>query len=188
MNNLKKRRLEQIRAVVKWLLTFLTASAAYILLTAVPVSFPLPLLFLPMTVAVASKEEPFNAGLWGCICGLMTDSAFGKLFGFNAIIFTFAAVLISLLFQYILRQNILNIAMLNFVLIPLQASLDFLFFYGIWGRGDAGNIWVHIYMPQMLLTFLLSVPVYLLTAAIFKRFGPIEENYIEEKSDDIVRE
>ena len=119
MNNLKKRRIEQIRTVIKWLLMFLTASAAYILMTAVPVSFPLPLLFLPMAVAVASKEEPFNAGLWGCVCGLMTDSALDKLFGFNAVIFTFAAVLISLLFQYILRQNILNIAMLNFILIPL---------------------------------------------------------------------
>ncbi len=188
MNNLKKRRLEQIRTVIKWLLSFLTASAAYILLTAVPVSFPLPMLFLPMTVAVASKDEPFNAGLWGCICGLMTDSAFGKLFGFNAVIFTFAAVLISLLFQYILRQNILNIAMLNTVLIPLQAGLDFLFFYGIWGRSDSGDIWLHIYLPQMLFTLLTAVPVYLLFAFIFKRFGPIEENYIEEKSDDIVRE
>lgn len=188
MNNQKKKQLESARNVIKWVLAVLLAGSFYIYMTTGQHSIPLPLIYIPMTVAVASKTEPFTAGIWGFFCGMMTDSAFDKLFGFNAIIFAVAAVLISLMFMYILRQNIMNILLLNAVFIPIQAGLDFLFFYGIWNYPDEGRIWLHIFMPQMLMTLVWTIPVYLIIRWIFKRFGPIEETYIEEKSEDIVRE
>lgn len=188
MNIELKKKKEQRNYIVRHTLFVLLMAFCYIFVSSVNTGGTLPLLLIPCAVCYAVREAPFDSVLYGCVCGLLLDSASGTLTGFNALILMWSSLMISLLFHYILRRHILNFLWLDLAVIVIQAMLHYLFFYRLWEFDLSGMVFRKIFIPEMIWTNILGVVLYWLTGIVSRGFGTVTEHYIEEKSEDIVRE
>ncbi|MGN0665578.1 MAG: hypothetical protein ACI4KF_03525 [Huintestinicola sp.] len=188
MNIELKKKKERRNAVVRWLFYYLIMAFSYIFISTVHTGLPLPLLLIPAAVCVSMREQPFDSGLYGCICGLLLDSAQGTLVGFNAIILMWCCVMVSLLFGYLLRQHFLNFLILDLAVTAVQSGLHYLFFYMLWQYDQSGGIYSRIFLPEFIFTNLAGVLMFIVTGMLARAFGTVTEHYIEEKSENIVRE
>lgn len=94
----------------------------------------------------------------------------------------------SLLFHFFARRHILNIVLLNAAAILIQGVIHYFFYYAIWEYDPSGKIFTREFLPVMIYTEIAVLPFYYAVRFLVKHLGLIDENYIEEKSDDIVRE
>lgn len=188
MNIELKEKKERTNYIVRQTLYVLIMAFSYVLISTVKSGAPLPVLLIPCAVCYAVREEPFDSVLFGCVCGLLLDSASGTLTGFNAIILMWSSLMISLLFHYILRRHILNFLWLDMTVILMQSLLHYLFFYYIWEYDLSGKVFAEIFFPELIYTNISGAVLYWLTGLTAKGFGTVTEHYIEEKSEDIVRE
>lgn len=188
MNIELKKKKERRNCVIRQLIYILLMILSYILISTLQTGASLPLLLIPLAICYASRESPFNSALFGCACGLLLDSAMGKLMGFNAIIIMWASVFTALLFHYILRRHIVNFLLLDLAASAVESLLNYLFFYWIWSYDKSGLVLGRVFIPELIYTNLSGVILYWLTGIIARCFGTVTEHYIEERSDDIVRE
>lgn len=174
--------------IIKWTLYVLMALVALLIMTVQKKTTATALLLIPVALCITMKERhEIVSSLVGMVCGFMLDAACGKLFGFNAFLLMVMCMFSSLLFLYLMRQNIVNILIINTTAVIVQGLLDYFFFYGMWGNADNDFIFVHFYLPSMIFTVIAGPVVYILVHLINRKFGPREEYFLEEKSEDIVR-
>lgn len=188
MNNQVKRKREKWNKIIRWCLYFLVISIAYVFMSVTNSRIPDPILLIPIALCISMRETPFLSALTGCVCGLMTDSAMGTIVGFHGILLMWFCVLTSLLFIFIMRQHILNIILITTASTVILALLNYLFSYAIWGYDSNGKIFLEIFLPSILFTVISTAVIYYIIKFIAAKFGAINENFIEEKSDSIVRE
>ena len=161
---------------------------SYIYMTTAPLTLRTPLFVIPIVMCVAMYEEPFDSAIIGCVAGLLLDTAQGTLIGFSGIAMLWCCLGTSLLFHFFMRRHIVNIVMLNAAASLGQGILHYFFFYAIWEYDNGGQIFLDRFLPVMIYTAIAVIPFFFVIRFLVKRFGIIVENYIEEKSDDIVRE
>ena len=188
MNIELKKKKERRNYIVRHMLLILLMSFCYVFVSSVNTGGTLPLLLIPCAVCYAVREAPFDSVLYGCMCGLLLDSASGTLTGFNALILMWSCLMISLLFHYVLRRHILNFLWLDLAVIVIQSMLHYLFFYCLWEFDPSGLVFRRIFIPEIIWTNIWGIVLYWLTGIISRGFGTVTEHYIEEKSEDIVRE
>ena len=141
-----------------------------------------PLFVIPAAMCIAMFEEPFDSALMGCAAGLLLDTAQGTLIGLSGIIMMWCCLSASLLFHFFMRRHILNIIALNAAAVIVQGTIHYFFYYAIW-EYDTGE-----FLPVMIYTSIAAIPFFFIVRFLSRHFGLIDESYIEEKSDDIVRE
>ena len=188
MNIELKKKKERRNYIIRHTLFILLMAFCYVFVSSVNTGGTLPLLLIPCAVCYAVREAPFDSVLYGCVCGLFLDSASGTLTGFNALILMWSCLMISLLFHYVLRRHILNFLWLDLAFIVIQSMLHYLFFYCLWEFDPSGLVFRKIFIPEMIWTNIWGVVLYWLMGIITRGFGTVTEHYIEEKSEDIVRE
>ena len=184
----KKNRTEKISLVVKWFFYGLLVVVAYVYMTTVKSFFPKPLLLIPIAINISMRESEMTSAITGLICGYVLDMACGKLVGFNAFLLMIFCLFTSLLFQYLMRQNVINIIAITFVATIIQGLLDFFFYYAIWGYDKVGSVFTNEILPSMIFTIIWSGILYVIVKFIYNKTSPATEHFIEEKSDNIVRE
>lgn len=188
MNIDKKRKREKTKTVIRWVLYFFLLSVEYVVMTTVQANIPLPLLMLSTAVCISVFEDPFDSALTGCVAGLMLDSAEGTLMGINGIMLMFGCLISSLLFYFVMRKHIVNVLLLSAAAAFIQTGFWYIFSYLIWGYDSNGRIYLHEFVPIMITTVIASGLLYPLIRFMHNNLGEIRETYVEEKSDDIVRE
>lgn len=188
MNIDLKRKKEKRNSVIRWCIYALLLAVSYIYMTTAPLTLRTPLFVIPVVMCVAMFEEPFDSAIIGCVAGLLLDTAQGTLIGFSGIIMLWCCLGTSLLFHFLMRRHIVNIIMLNGAAVLGQGLLHYFFFYVIWEYDRSGQIFFDEFLPVMIFTEIAIVPIFFVIMFLVKRFGIIVENYVEEKSDDIVRE
>lgn len=188
MNIDVKRRREKRNSVLRWILYFLLIALDYIRMSTIPTSFPTPLCLVTIALSISVFEDPFDSALTGCVAGLFLDSAEGTLIGLNGIIVMWCCLMTSLLFYFVMRRHIVNVVLLVTAAATVQTVFRYLFYYAIWGYDSSGTLFVHEFIP-IIVTTVITVPIfYPIIKFLHKKLGRISENYIEEKSEDIVRE
>lgn len=188
MNIDVKRKKEKRNKTIRWILYYILLVIEYIFMTTVQVNIPLPLFLLSTAMCISVVEDPFDSALTGCIAGLMLDAAEGTLMGMNGIIMMWCCLTSSLLFYFVMRRHIFNVLLVNAAAVFIQTGFRYLFYYLIWGYERGGMIYLHEFLPVMLTTVVSAALIYPLVRLMNKRLGLIRESFIEEKSDDIVRE
>ncbi|MGN0642236.1 MAG: hypothetical protein ACI4JJ_03745 [Huintestinicola sp.] len=188
MNIELKKKKERRNAVIRWIFNYLIMAFCYVFMSTVKTGYPLPLLLIPAAVCVSLREQPFDSALYGCVCGLLLDSAQDTLVGFNAIILMWCCLMTSLLFGYLLRKHIVNFILIDLLITALQSGLHYLFYYMLWGYDRSGRIFGSIFVPELIFTNLSGIIMFIVVGVLARTFGTVTEHYIEEKSDDIVRE
>lgn len=184
MNMDRKIQREKRNIVIRWILYYFLAAVFYVVISTVKTSLPMPLLLVPMAVAVAAFENstPFYSALFGIVCGLLLDSASGTLVSFNGIIIGFCAMMTSLIFLCYFRRQLFNFILLDLAASLIQGILHYLFFYLLWGYDPGQAIFREIFIPEFILTNLWGIGVYGLLRLIERIFGAVREHYIEENS------
>ncbi len=119
-----------------------------------------PLLLIPLAVCISSHTGEIQSMAVGTICGLLLDISCGKLIGYNAIWLVVACVAVSLLYNYLLRQKLINILVVTGIVVLVQGYLDFLFYHAIWGHDHVILIYTEIILPGGGLTLLSTIPIY----------------------------
>jgi len=188
MNIDLKRKLEKRNNGLRWVLYYCMLAAVYLYMTTSRTVSRIPLFLIPIALCVAAFEEPFMSALTGCAAGIMLDSAQGTLVGVNGIIMLWACLFTSLVFTLIMRRHIINIVLITAVVTFVQGMVHYVFSYMIWDYDVNGRIFKEKFLPVMLYTVISAVFFYLIVKTLKKKIGLIKDSYLEEKSDDIVRE
>ncbi len=183
-----KRKKEKRNMVVRWILYYVIMIIEYIIMTTSVTETPVPLLLLTTALCISVFEDPFNAAVAGCTAGLMIDSAEGTLTGMNGIIIMWCCLISSLLFYFVMRKHIVNIAAVIAASSIIQTGFRYIFYYFMWGYDKNGQILLREFLPVVVFTLLSTIVIYPLIKTMNLKLGIIRETYIEEKSDDIVRE
>lgn len=176
------------RVILKWTFFVLIIIIAHLYATVDVGGLPKPLLLIPISLCISMMQSEMTAAMTGLICGFLIDAAGGKLFGFNAMLLMIFCMLTSLLFLHFCRQNVLNLIWVTAVATLAQGSLDFFFFYAIWGYDDVDRIFSGMFLPSMIFTVIASPIIYFLMKFIEKKFGLRQSYLLEEKSADVTRE
>ena len=188
MNIDVKRKKEKRNAVMRWILYYVIMAAEYIFMTTFRFNVPLPLLILSTALSISVFEDPFDAAVLGCTAGLMLDSAEGTIIGMNGIIIMWCCMISSLMFYFIMRRHIVNVLLIVTASTLIQTGFRYIFYYSIWGYDKDFGILLHEFLPIVLMTIISAAVIYPFIKSLHGKLGIIRESYIEEKSDDIVRE
>ncbi len=188
MNIDVKIKKEKRNTAVRWILYYLIMSAEYVFMTTFQANVPLPLLLLATAMCISVVEDPFDSAITGCVAGLMLDLAEGTLVGMNGIMIMWCCLMSSLLFYFVLRRHFVNVLVINAAAVILQTTFRYLFYYLIWGYESGGQIYLNEFLPIVIMTIISAAAIYPLINLMHRKLGVIKEHYIEEHSDDIVRE
>jgi rod shape-determining protein MreD len=135
-------------------------------------NFIKPLLLIPMAVCISVNEDELISACTGVLCGLLTDIACDRLFGYNAIILAVSCTVVSLLFSNLLRRNIINVFILSSAITFIQGGIDYLLYYFIWSSEDVSVIYIDIILPSCIITSLSSLLIYSVIRAVRHKFTP----------------
>ena len=188
MNIDLKRKKEKRNIAIRWVLYYVIMAAEYVIMTTFTSELPAPLLILATAMCISVFEDPFDAAVLGCTAGLFIDSAEGTLMGMNGIIIMWCCLMSSLLFYFVMRRHIVNVLMLVTASAVIQTGFRYIFYYFIWDYDTGGRILLERFLPVLVTTVISVLPIYPVIKMMHSRLGLIKETYIEEKSDDIVRE
>jgi rod shape-determining protein MreD len=130
-----------------------------------------PVIIIPIAMCISMNENgELRAALTGSLCGLLVDGAYGKLFGYNAIMLLIICLFTRLLFTHWLRVSLLNISVLCIVFTFLWTVFDYVFYYAIWNYDSNGMIFLHYHLRIWLLTSLCILVVYPIMRFIRTKF------------------
>jgi hypothetical protein len=182
----EREKNELKKGILRWVLYLLIAFFCSFLMWSA--GGRLPLLMIPFAVSVAAFETPVRSAVYACVCGLMLDNLTDSLFGFYGILLLWAGLFVSVLFTLLLRRHALNVFFLNAVCAAALLLLHYLFYMGIWGYDESGEIFLEWYVPLFFLTAVFVLPIYFLVRFLKTKLSPVVQIVPDEKSEDVIRE
>lgn len=185
--DIKKKR-EKRNCIFRWIIYYLVLIIEYVFMTTFQINIPLPMLLVSTALCISMFEDPYYSAVTGCAAGLMLDAAEGTLIGMNGIILMWCCLMSSLLFYFVVRKHIFNIILIVTAAAFVQTGFRYIFYYSIWGYEKNGRIYLSEFLPVIISTVISVLIVYPFIKMLCKKLGEIKDTYIEEKSDDIVRE
>lgn len=126
-------------------------------------AYPMPLLMV--TVIIAMFESDLTAGIIGLICGLLTDINMINGSGLHAIVYMFAAVLISLLIETLLQNNVLSLLFISVITFIVNSIVELLTKSKL--TDGILSTYLNHYFLSAVLSVLFIIPGYLLFALAF---------------------
>ncbi len=137
-------------AIIRWIIFSLIIWFVFIFTTTG--TFIKPNILIPLALCISMREDALVSAILGIICGLLSDIAFGKIIGYNAIFLLIGCVCTSLLFTHLLRETLINIAVVNILYSAAHFFLDYFFYYIIWEYEHNRIILKEYILPEFILT------------------------------------
>jgi hypothetical protein len=134
-----------------------------------------PILIVPLAIAVAMRQREISASVFGAICGLVIDIAYGRLFGFSGIWLLPGCLMASMMSYHLIKINLLNFLWLNAAVCFLMTLADYFFNYILWGTENSGLVLVRFIIPAHLSAVILSPLVYFVVKWISAKFSHEED-------------
>ena len=128
-----------------------------------------PELLLTLTIGIAFFESETFAAFFGLAAGLLndivTDSAVGK----SAVFFMFAAFIISMFLQTLLRNFFLTYIFMTLSVTAVYLVLCYLLAMLVSGYIPIGSALLHVLLPKFFFTGVLAYPLYFVVRFIHRR-------------------
>ena len=166
----REKRIYYFKTVIRWILYYIVILLGFSVMTAG--SWLKPVILVPVALAIAVDNNILASVFTGGFCGLLTDIACGRLFGFNAVMLAVLCMAFSLIYQLWLRSRMLNFIWTSSIAAYIQCRLDYEFYYRIWGYADVENIFVHTTLRVWAYTVISAVFVWLVIRLINSFFMP----------------
>ena len=180
---MKTKSIFRLYAFIRWTFYLLIISIAFIA-SNIGTSVK-PLLLIPIAICISINEgDEMTATITGILCGLLMDISCDKLFGYNAILLIACCVFTSLLFNHLLRPNVINAFYVCAILAFIHGILDYLFYYAIWGYENVSQIFFKYTFVSWIYTSISTILVYLLLRLIYNKFQPKRIHSIEEPANN----
>ena len=173
-------RREIFKSIAKWVLFSLVLLVSYTIEVTMPFASWQPYLTLTTAVAVSFFSEELSGVVFAAFAGMMHDLAMGSLFGFTSIWLMPCCLFVTLLVVNLIHRNILNFLWMNLTAVILVQSAELLFKYIIWRNPDIDVVLINYVLPALIVTVILSAPLYLIIRQINKKLG------VENNTDDIL--
>lgn len=173
-------RREIFKSIAKWVLLSLVLLVSYTIEVTMPFASWQPYLTLTTAVAVSFFSEELSGVVFAAFAGMMHDLAMGSLFGFTSIWLMPCCLFVTLLVVNLIHRNILNFLWMNLTAVILVQSAELLFKYVIWRNPDIDVVLINYVLPALIVTVILSAPLYLIIRQINKKLG------VENNTDDIL--
>lgn len=125
-----------------------------------PIFFARPAPLVLFAVCAAFFEGPKIGALIGVFSGLLWDLHAFRVFGLNAMILLIISVTVGLLVQWLMRANFLSGMLLCCGGVIVQSLLEWILCYALFLDPESGVVLLHVYLPNMLYTILLSPLMY----------------------------
>lgn len=161
------------RALVKWLLYTAILVFSYALSRSGAFRGWQPALLVPLSTAVAMREQELPSCIFSFVCGLYADCAFGFVFGFSAFWLILCGLLVSLLSRNLVQPNLFNFLWLTAGAVFLEFSMDYLFYAVLWDLPNREVLLTGSILPTAAATLVCSPAVYFLVKGIGRRFGSL---------------
>ena len=133
-------------------------------------------LMLVLLVAIALQKRVATAWQWSIIGGLLIDFISGLPFGVFTISYLLATGLAMVLRERIWRFSFLMQLLVVLLGTLLSQALSYLVLFLQGASLDISNILRVITMPSIILNFMLSLPIFVLTRDVLDQIGPQEQN------------
>ncbi len=177
-------RIEKRYRFAKWCIFALMLLFFYVMMRAGIFGAWQPVLLIPLAAAVSMFEDELSSCIFALFCGLMTDIAFGFVFGFSAVWLMSVCVVSSLLVRNLIRVNLFNFCVVSGAATVIEFAMDYLFNVAIWNIPKGEYILFVSVFPTAAATFILSPAVYLLVRTAEYRLRTEEVNVIYDGQDD----
>ena len=177
-------RTEKRYRFAKWCIFALMLLFFYVMMRAGIFGAWQPVLLIPLAAAVSMFEDELSSCIFALFCGLMTDIAFGFVFGFSAVWLMSVCVVSSLLVRNLIRVNLFNFCVVAGAATVIEFAMDYLFNVAIWNIPKGEYILFASVFPTAAATFILSPAVYLLVRTAEYRLRTEEVNVIYDGQEE----
>jgi rod shape-determining protein MreD len=133
-------------------------------------------LMLVLLTAIAMQKRIHTAWQWSIVGGLVTDYLSGLPFGIFTISYLIATALATLLRERIWRFTFLMQLLVVLVGTVISQGLSFIVLFLQGSSLDLVTVLRVITMPSIILNFMLSLPIFVLTGDILDQISPQEQN------------
>lgn len=174
----REQRICNIKTVIRWVLYYAVIFLCFLIMTSG--TWIKPVLLVPAAIAIAVNSGQCSSALAGAVCGFLIDISCGKLIGSNAVLLAFFCIIVSLMYEYYLRNKFVNYIIITSAAAYIQCWLDYKFYYQMWEYEDVEIIFSQISMKVWALTILSAVVIYLVIELINRFFLPKNHITIEE--------
>lgn len=176
-------RIEKRYRFAKWCIFALMLLFSYVIMRAGIFGAWQPVLLIPLAAAVAMFEDELSSCIFALFCGLMTDIAFGFVFGFSAVWLMAVCVVSSLLVRNLIRVNMFNFCVVAAAATVTEFAMDYLFNIVIWNIPKGEYILFASILPTAAATFVLSPAVYLLVRTVEQRLRTEDVGVLYDETD-----
>lgn len=131
-------------------------------------------ILLPLTVIIAMFEKELAGILYGALAGCLWDVSTATADGMKALFLALTGCICGLLIRYIMRNNLLSAIVLCAAANLVHNLLHWLI-YVVPNADGMFSALLRFYIPQILLSTLTVIPLYLLLRALEKRCKVTDE-------------
>ena len=134
-----------------------------------------PFWALALCVCISMHENEKTAAIIGGLGGALIAVTGGRFIGFYAAGLLVICVAVSLLTMYYVKNSLLWGVVFTFGAVFLLLMLDWFFWEAIWKGSESFLMMKAYYLPQILYTTVVALPIYFLVRFYNRRLGiPIE--------------
>lgn len=174
----REKRIFYIKTIVRWILYYVIIFTGFIFMTSG--TWLKPLILIPTALYIAVNNNIYATAITGAVCGFLIDVSCDKLFGYNAVLLTIFCIIVSLLFEFYLRDKFVNFIFISAVFSYIQCLLDYKFYYEIWNYKNHRMILTDYTIKAWAYTVISSVFICLLIKIINYFLMPKTHFTIEE--------
>ena len=174
----REQRLYNVKTFIRWTLYYVVIFLCFLIMSSG--TWTKPILLVPAAIAISVNSGQYSSAFTGAVCGFLIDIACGKLVGYNAVLLAFFCIVVSLLYEFYLRNKFINYIIITSVVAYIQCWLDYKFYYQMWEYEDVEIIFSQISMKVWAFTIISSVFIFLLILLINRFFLPKDHITNEE--------
>ncbi|MDE6782025.1 MAG: hypothetical protein K2J40_11315 [Ruminococcus sp.] len=174
----REKRILYIKTSLRWLMYYVMIFSEFIFMASG--TWRKPLMLIPTALYIAVNNNIYASAVTGAICGFLIDVSCDKLFGYNAVLLTVSCMMISLLFEFYLRDKFVSFLFISAVVSYIQCWLDYKFYYEIWNYDNIKMLFTEHTLKIWAYTVISSVFVYLVLKIINHFLMPETHFTIEE--------
>ena len=161
----EKHTLRIIRRILFAVMTVFTFIIQFTILPRTPLGFPVFLL-IPLLISESMFEKEMPALFYGALTGALWDLSSGMTDGLLALIFAAAGLITGILSRRILRNTLLNTLIITTVCSIIYSALAIVATPGKLGYTLFISVCKQYYIPAVLVSAVLTVPVYFMIRAV----------------------
>lgn len=127
-----------------------------------------PLILAAFALCIASFENTLPSVIFGALCGVLTDISLDGSIGYFAFALTIVCYVENFVFSRYFVPSFVTVTVFSFVSVLAVMLVYYLLFVLLSGLDSGCVLFVRHYISRIIYTFVVTIPLYFLTAFLNK--------------------